>query len=75
MQFYQDPNIQGNALGGLGSFNPNPVVQMMGESDGFTLVKGLSSYGLKKQRRQAARDDGRFSNLSDFSKTAHSQIE
>lgn len=72
MQLYND---LGGLNGGLGSFNTTPGIQMMGESDGFTLVKGISSYGLKKQRRQAARDDGRFSNMSDFSKTANSHID
>ncbi len=48
---------------------------MMGESDGFTLVKGISSYGLKKQIRRANIEEGRTSNMSDASKTMTSQFD
>lgn len=33
-----------------------PKMQMMGHSDGFTLVKGISSYGLTKLRKKAGVD-------------------
>lgn len=36
---------------------------MMGASDGFTLVKGISSYGLTKARKRA-NIDNRFSEMT-----------
>ena len=66
----------GPSSGAFGMMNSNSgAMQMMGESDGFTLVKGISSYGLKKQIRRANIDDGRTSNMSDFSKTINSQFD
>lgn len=51
----QQPSMQlqldasGPSSGAFGTMNANSgAMQMMGESDGFTLVKGISSYGLKK---------------------------
>jgi hypothetical protein len=36
---------------------------MMGASDGFTLVKGISSFGLTKARKRA-KIDNRFSEMT-----------
>lgn len=44
---------------------------MMGASDGFTLVKGISSYGLTKARKRA-NIDNRFSEMT---KTYDSQFD
>lgn len=74
MQYNMDTS--GPNSGVFGMMNSNSgAMQMMGESDGFTLVKGISSYGLKKQIRRANIDDGRTSNMSDLSKTINSQLD
>lgn len=41
--------------------------------DGFTLVKGISSYGLKKMRMKAGLDDD-MTNMSDLTKTNMSHL-
>jgi hypothetical protein len=48
---------------------------MMGHSDGFTLVKGISSYGMSKMRKRANIDESKISNFSDMTKTQTSVIE
>ena len=47
---------------------------MMGNTDGFTLVKGISSYGMNKMRKRANIDESKISNFSDMTKTATSQF-
>ena len=46
---------------------------MMGQSDGFTLVKGISSYGLKQMKKRANVFDD-FSNVSEMTKTNTSRF-
>ena len=46
----------------------NPM-QMIGHTDGFTLVKGISSYGMNKMRKRANIDESKISNFSDMTKT------
>ena len=42
---------------------------MMGQSDGFTLVKGMSSFGLTKARKRANIDQSKFSRFSEMTRT------
>ena len=74
MQLNLDNSGPGSGVFGLMNSNSG-AMQMMGESDGFTLVKGISSYGLKKQIRRANIEEGRASNMSDASKTITSQFD
>ena len=46
----------------------------MGHSDGFTLVKGISSYGMSKMRKRANIDESKISNFSDMTKTQTSMV-
>ena len=51
---------------------------MMGHSDGFTLVKGISSYGLTKLRKKAGVDvisEVTQSNFNNFNENRHSNMQ